>query len=67
MVLEDTVRGHDSPVFIRGEAGNRGELAPRRFLQMLSGPVRPVYTNGSGRLELAHGHRQPEQSADRRA
>jgi hypothetical protein len=53
MVLEDTARGHDSPVFIRGEAGNRGELVPRRFLQMLSGPVRPAYTNGSGRLELA--------------
>jgi hypothetical protein len=53
MVLEDTVRGHDSPVFIRGEAGNKGQLAPRRFLQLLSGPVRPVYTNGSGRLELA--------------
>jgi len=53
MVLEDPVRGHDSPVFIRGEAGNRGEVVPRRFLQLLSGPVRPVYTNGSGRLELA--------------
>ena len=53
MVLEDTVKGHDSPVFLRGDPGNRGELAPRRFLQMLSGPVRPVYTNGSGRLELA--------------
>ena len=53
MVLEDTMHGHDSPVFIRGEAGNKGELVPRRFLQLLSGPVRPVYTNGSGRLELA--------------
>jgi cytochrome c553 len=53
MVLEDPVRGHDSPLFIRGEAGNRGELVPRRFLQLLSGPVRPVYTNGSGRLQLA--------------
>jgi hypothetical protein len=53
MVLEDAVQGHDSPVFIRGEPGNRGEIAPRRFLQLLSGPVRPVYTNGSGRLELA--------------
>ncbi|HEX9046000.1 MAG TPA: DUF1549 and DUF1553 domain-containing protein, partial [Verrucomicrobiae bacterium] len=53
MVLEDTVRGHDSPVFIRGEAGNRGEMVPRRFLQVLSGPVRPVWTNGSGRLQLA--------------
>ncbi len=53
MTLEDTMRGHDSPVFIRGEAGNRGELAPRRFLQVLSPANRPAYTNGSGRLELA--------------
>jgi hypothetical protein len=53
MVLEDTMKGHDSPVFIRGEAGNRGEIVPRRFLQMLSAPVRPIYTNGSGRLQLA--------------
>jgi len=53
MMMEDAARGHDSPVFIRGEPGNKGELAPRRFLQALSGPVRPVWTNGSGRLELA--------------
>ncbi len=53
MVLEDAARGHDSPLFIRGEAGNRGETVPRRFLQVLSAPNRPIYTNGSGRLELA--------------
>jgi len=53
MVLEDTVHGHNSPVFLRGDPGNRGELVPRRFLQMLSAPNRPIYTNGSGRLELA--------------
>lgn len=53
MVLEDTVRGHDSPLFIRGDPGNRGETVPRHFLQLLSGPVRPAWTNGSGRLELA--------------
>ena len=53
MVLEDLMRGHDSPVFIRGEAGNKGETVPRRFLQLLSAPNRPVYTNGSGRIELA--------------
>jgi len=55
MVLEDAARGHDSPLFIRGEAGNKGEMVPRRFLQILSAPNRPVYTNGSGRLELALG------------
>jgi len=53
MVLDDAARGHDSPVFIRGEAGNRGEVVPRRFLELLSGSSRPVFTNGSGRLELA--------------
>lgn len=53
MILEDAMKGHDSYVFVRGEAGNKGEIAPRRFLQVLSGPVRPVWTNGSGRLELA--------------
>jgi hypothetical protein len=64
MVLEDPVRGHDSPVFIRGEAGNRGEVVPRRFLQLLSGrTVRPVWTNGSGRLELALAIASKQQSA----
>jgi hypothetical protein len=46
-------------VFIRGEAGNRGALVPRRFLQLLSPPNRPVFTNGSGRLELALGIASP--------
>jgi hypothetical protein len=54
MVIEDSIRPHDSPLFIRGEAGNRGEIVPRRFLEILSGPNRPVWTNGSGRLELAY-------------
>ena len=53
MVLEDTVRGHDSPLFIRGDPGNRTNTVPRHFLTMLSPPSPPVYTNGSGRLELA--------------
>ena len=59
MVLEDAARGHDSPLFIRGEAGNRGAVVPRRFLQILAAPNRPVYTNGSGRLELALGIASP--------
>jgi hypothetical protein len=53
MVLEDAPRPHDSPVFVRGEAGNRGPIVPRRFLEVLSGPYRRVFTNGSGRLDLA--------------
>ena len=54
MAVEDALRPKDSPVFIRGEAENRGAVVPRRFLEILSGALRPNYTNGSGRLELAH-------------
>ena len=59
MGLEDAARSHDSPLFIRGEAGNRGEVVPRRFLQLLSPPNRPLYTEGSGRLELARDIASP--------
>jgi len=54
MVLADVAKPHDSPVFIRGEAGNKGPTAPRRFLEVLWGSSRPAFTNGSGRLDLAH-------------
>lgn len=53
MVLQDSPVPKDSPVFIRGEAENRGDLVPRRFLEVLSGPNRPAFRNGSGRLDLA--------------
>ncbi|MDB6021322.1 MAG: Protein of unknown function (DUF1553)/Protein of unknown function (DUF1549)/Planctomycete, partial [Pedosphaera sp.] len=55
MVLVDRPKPADSPVFLRGEAENQGEIAPRRFLEILSGPNRPLFNkNGSGRLELAY-------------
>jgi hypothetical protein len=53
MVLEDVPRPKDSPVFIRGEAENKGEIVPRRFLSVLSAPTRPEFKSGSGRVELA--------------
>ena len=52
-VLLDNEFPKDSPVFIRGESDNRGEIVPRRFLECLSGPNRKPFTKGSGRLELA--------------
>jgi hypothetical protein len=52
-VLNDMAMPKDSPIFIRGEAENHGEIVPRRFLEALSGPNRPAFRNGSGRLELA--------------
>ncbi|HMJ66395.1 MAG TPA: PSD1 and planctomycete cytochrome C domain-containing protein, partial [Candidatus Binatia bacterium] len=54
MVLEDLPKPRNSPVFIRGEAENKGPLVPRQFLEVLSAPKRAAFTNGSGRLELAH-------------
>jgi hypothetical protein len=54
MAVEDMAKPRNSPVFIRGDAGNKGATVPRQFLEVLAGPARPAFTNGSGRLELAH-------------
>lgn len=53
--LFDVPRSRDYPVLIRGETGNRGDMVPRRFLEILSpDPKKRVeWKNGSGRLELA--------------
>lgn len=53
-VLYDRPEPKDSPVFLRGEAENPGEVVPRRFLECLSGSVRKPFTVGSGRVELAN-------------
>jgi len=58
-VIFDRNRPMDSPVFIRGEADNRGEMVPRRFLELLSG-TNYVFKNGSGRLELATAITNPK-------
>ena len=55
MMLVDSPTPKDSPVFIRGEAENKGEMVPRQFLQILSPPNRVPFQNGSGRLDLAIG------------
>ena len=59
MALEDLPTPQDSPIFLRGEAENRGPVVPRRFLEVLSGPNRPVFRTGSGRLELAEAIANP--------
>ena len=53
MVMVDRGNPSNSRVFKRGSPGNPGEEAPRRFLEILSQPERPPFTNGSGRLQLA--------------
>jgi len=53
MMLVDSPVPKDSPVFIRGEAENKGPIVPRQFLEILSPPNRTPFRYGSGRLELA--------------
>lgn len=52
-VIVQDVALKDSPIFIRGQAETKGRVVPRQFLEVLSGPDRPVFKQGSGRLELA--------------
>ena len=55
MAMTDSSNPGDGVVFKRGNPGNPGEIAPRRFLKALCSPEkdRDHWTVGSGRLELA--------------
>ena len=54
MAMQDS-NAHDGVIFKRGNPGNHGDPAPRRFLLALSKPneERAHWTKGSGRLDLA--------------
>ena len=54
-VIEDVPRPRDYPVLLRGEAGNKGDVVPRRFLEALSPDPkrRQEWREGSGRWQLA--------------
>ncbi|MGH7947128.1 MAG: DUF1549 domain-containing protein, partial [Opitutaceae bacterium] len=53
--LNPRTKPRDYPVLVRGEAGNRGDIVPRRFLEVISPDPRkrPEWKDGSGRLQLA--------------
>jgi hypothetical protein len=53
MVVQDLPTPKDSPVFIRGQADAKGDVVPRRFLEILSGGKPQPFKQGSGRYELA--------------
>lgn len=59
IALQDVPRPRDSNLLIRGEAGNRGPVVPRQFLELLSHGDRKPFTKGSGRLELAEAIAHP--------
>ena len=51
--LVDSPKPHNVQIFVRGNSGNRGAEAPRRFLLAVAGEQRKNFEKGSGRLELA--------------
>ena len=51
--LKDKEKPADMKIFVRGDRNNQGDLAPRRFVAILSGKDRPLFHQGSGRLQLA--------------
>ena len=53
MVVTDNEKPRDSYVFIRGDRNKRGAVTPRQFLEVLAGPERLPFYEGSGRRELA--------------
>jgi hypothetical protein len=61
-VITDVPRSKDYPVLLRGEVANKGEIVPRRFLEILSADPkkRPVWDKGSGRLQLAQAIADPK-------
>ncbi|MGV3486878.1 MAG: DUF1549 domain-containing protein, partial [Planctomycetaceae bacterium] len=53
LMMKDAEKPHDQHVMLRGQPGNRGEIAPRQFLTALRKSDEPRFTDGSGRAELA--------------
>ena len=53
--LEDGKNPRDVRIAIRGDANNRGEVAPRHMPSILCAGTPAPFTKGSGRLQLAEG------------
>ncbi|VTR96820.1 PSD1 and planctomycete cytochrome C domain-containing protein [Tuwongella immobilis] len=60
MSVADAPNPFNPYIFVRGNPGNRGPNVPRQFLEVLSGPNRKPFTQGSGRLEMAKRIASPE-------
>jgi mono/diheme cytochrome c family protein/cytochrome c553 len=58
-VIRDIEKPHDEQIRIRGSIDNLGEVAPRRFLSVLSNADSKPFFKGSGRLELAEAIASP--------
>ena len=60
LMLVDKAKPSDSPVFLRGEPSNPGDVAPRQYLTALRAADDPPFHDGSGRLELADRIASPD-------
>ena len=60
MVLNDLPAPVTQHVFLRGDPGRHGDIAPRQFISLVSSPNAQPFKNGSGRLELAQAIASPE-------
>src|SRR5205085_867011 len=54
MAMVDRPQPVNPRIFVRGNPGSPGNPVPRQFLEVLSGPQRKPFADGSGRLELAN-------------
>ncbi len=55
MIVRDKQKVVDSPIFIRGNARDPGEVVPRQYIRIVKGDVQKPYPPGqSGRLQLAY-------------
>jgi hypothetical protein len=60
MAMVDKAQPVKPYIFVRGNPGNGGPPVPRQFLEVLAGPDRKPFADGSGRLELAKSIASPQ-------
>ena len=60
MALFDNDKAQPGRVFKRGNPSNPGPEVPRQFLELIAGPDRKPFENGSGRLDLAQSIASPD-------
>jgi mono/diheme cytochrome c family protein len=59
MAMNDAPQPVQPHVFLRGNPANVGPAVPRQFLEVLAGPDRKPFADGSGRLDLAKAIADP--------
>jgi mono/diheme cytochrome c family protein len=60
MVMNDAPQPSQPHVFLRGNPANVGPAVPRQFLEVIAGPDRKPFADGSGRLDLAKAIADPK-------